>query len=52
MYSKKNNNGAIVAIFSPYRYEVNEKSLFLTKNPKINQFVVKISFGIQLQTFP
>ena len=37
----KNNNSAILADFSPYRYEVIERSHFPTKNPKINPFVVK-----------
>ena len=41
MTSKKNNNRAILADFSPYGYEVGERSRFLTKNPKINTFVVK-----------
>ena len=41
MSSKKKNNWAILANFSPYRYEVNERSHFPTKNPKINPFVVK-----------
>ena len=41
MSSKKNNNWAIHADFSLYRYEVNEGSHFLPKNPKINPFVVK-----------
>ena len=41
MSSKKNNNWALLANFSPYRYELDEKSHFPTKNPKINPFVVK-----------
>ena len=41
MTSKKNNNRAILADFSPYRFEVSERSHFPTKNPKINTFVVK-----------
>ena len=41
MWSKKNNNSAMRADFSPYRYEVNERSHFLTKNPKINPCEVK-----------
>ena len=32
---QKNNNWAILPDSSPYRYEVNEKSHFPTKNPKI-----------------
>ena len=39
--SKKNNNWAILADFSPYRYEVDERSHSPTKHPKINPFVVK-----------
>ena len=42
MSSKKNNNWAIPADFSPYRYEVDETSHFPTKNPKINPLVVKL----------
>ena len=38
---KEKKNGAILADFSPYRYEVNERCHFSTKNPKINPFVVK-----------
>ena len=41
MSSKKNNNWAIPADFSPYRYEVDERRHFLTKHPNINPFVVK-----------
>ena len=41
MSSKKKNNCAILADFSPYRYEVDERSHFPTKNPKINPFGVK-----------
>ena len=41
MSSKKNNNWAIPADFSPLRYEVIETSHFPTKNPKINPFFVK-----------
>ena len=41
MSSKKNNNWGILSDFTPYRYEVDEKSHFLTKNPKINPLVVK-----------
>ena len=40
MSSKKNNNSAILEDFSPYRYEVNEKSHF-PKKPKIDPFVVR-----------
>ena len=41
MSSKKNNNRSFFADFGSYRYEVNERSHFPTKNPKINPFVVK-----------
>ena len=41
MSSKKNNKLAIHADFSPYRYEVNERSNFSTKITKINPFVAK-----------
>ena len=41
MSSKKNNNWAFLADFTPHRYDVNERSHFPTKNPKINPFVVK-----------
>ena len=41
MSSKEKNNRASLADFSPYRYEVDERSRFPTKNPKINPFVVK-----------
>ena len=42
MSSKKKQVSAILADFSPYRYEVNEKKpYFKIKNPKINQFVIK-----------
>ena len=49
--SSKKNNSAIVADFSPYRYEVDERSLFPTKiqNQSIRG---QITFGIQLQTSP
>ena len=36
------DNWAIPADFNPQRYEVNERSHFPTKNPKINSFVVKL----------
>ena len=39
--SLKENSSAIVADFSPYRYEVDERSHFPTKNSKINPFVAK-----------
>ena len=41
MWSEKINSLAFCANFSPYRYEVNERSHLSTKNPKINPFVVK-----------
>ena len=41
MSSKTINNWTINANFNPYRYEVNERSLFLTEFPKINPFVAK-----------
>ena len=41
MSSKKNNNWALLADLTPSGYEVNEKSHFLPKNPKIKPFVVK-----------
>ena len=41
MSSKKINNLAFLANFSPYRHKVNERSHFPTKNFKINPFVVK-----------
>ena len=41
MSSKKENNWASLADFTPYRYEANEGSHFPTKNPKINPFSVK-----------
>ena len=41
MSSKNNKNLAFRADVSPYRYEVNERSPFPTKNPKINPFAVK-----------
>ena len=41
MSSKKKNNWAFLADFTPHRYDVNERSHFPTKNPKINPFVVK-----------
>ena len=49
--SSKKNNSAIVADFSPYRYEVDERSQFPTElqNQSIRGH---INFGIQLQTFP
>ena len=39
--SSKKNNWATLANFSRYRYEVNERSHFLTKNREVNPFVVK-----------
>ena len=33
-----NNKWAILADFSPYRYEVDKRSHFLTKNLKIKPF--------------
>ena len=41
MSSNKNNNWAILEDFNPYRYEIDEKSHFLTKNIKIKPFVFK-----------
>ena len=41
MSSNKNNNWANLAVFNPYRYEIDERSFLLTKNPKVNPFVVK-----------
>ena len=41
MSSKKNSNWAIAADFNAYRYEVNERSYFWTKNPKMDPFVAK-----------
>ena len=49
---KKNNKSAILENFSPYRYEVNERSLFPLKKPQNQSFRGQITFGIQLQTFP
>ena len=37
----KKNNWGFPADFSPHRYKVDKRSPFPTKNPKINQFVVK-----------
>ena len=41
MSPEKNNKWVIVADFSPYRCEVDERNFFPTKKPKINPFVVK-----------
>ena len=41
MSSTNNNNWAILADISPYRYEVHEKRQFPTTNPKINPVVTK-----------
>ena len=41
MSSKTNKNWAILADFSPYRYEVNERIHFRTNNPKINPLKAK-----------
>ena len=41
MPSIKNSIWAILADINPNRYEVDERSHFLTKNRKINPFVVK-----------
>ena len=51
MSSKKNNNWAIPADFSPYRYEVDEGSHFPTKKTQNQSIRGQITFGIQLQTF-
>ena len=52
MSSKTNNNWAILADFSPYRYEVNERSHFWTKKLQNRSIRGLIAPGIQLQTFP
>ena len=41
MLSKKNIKLAIHADFSPYSDEINERSHFPLKNPKINPLMVK-----------
>ena len=41
MSSTNKNNWAILADFSPYRYEVNDGSHFPKKNHKVDPFVVK-----------
>ena len=38
--------------FSPYRYEVNEKSHILRKNPKINPFMTKSVLESNCKRFP
>ena len=52
MSSRKYNNWAILADFSPYRYEDNEGSHFPTKKPRNQSIRVQITFEIQMQTFP
>ena len=41
MSSKEERVRAIVANFSPYRYEVNDKNAIPTKNTKVCPFVIK-----------
>ena len=50
--SSKNYIWAILADFSPCRYEVHETRQIPTENFKTNSFLGQISFGIQLWTYP
>ena len=64
MSSKRFNNCAFLADFRPYRYEVNEWSHFLQKNPKsfhswsnhfwnpIANVPVKVQYRKKIQTKP